>query len=422
MAPNIDDPFAVLGIANDASEAEVKKAYRKLALKYHPDRQNGKSDEEIAAASDMFVKIAEAQDMLTDPVKRYDFRMKQEAQANKISPSAANRGRPTPPGSSSAGTRRPTAKASTVRKPVPMNRQASTSSMRRGHSPRSMNKKQGSVRAVNKPVLGRNLSDQPPKRVTSVGSLASRSAHVPRTNPNRMQQNSPFNPHKPPPITQNRSKTANMLRTPSNASMMSKKKKKKPAETTYTFVRNNGKTPPLATPASGDASPKVKKKKKKKKKPEAEQTFTFVRNNKTSDVPKKKKKKKPEAESEQTFTFVRNSTKSPKVDSTIKMRRRNSNDSAKKQQKADKRTKMKKNTGSSALDSSSRSLKSSRKSPGAASRANRIMMSPQQAPRKSILGFGRTSVQNTPQSARGKKKAMGIKGFLGRPPMETSNG
>eukprot|EP00526_Cylindrotheca_closterium_P012120 CAMPEP_0113614816 /NCGR_PEP_ID=MMETSP0017_2-20120614/7370_1 /TAXON_ID=2856 /ORGANISM="Cylindrotheca closterium" /LENGTH=470 /DNA_ID=CAMNT_0000524013 /DNA_START=167 /DNA_END=1579 /DNA_ORIENTATION=- /assembly_acc=CAM_ASM_000147 len=470
MPPNIEDPYAVLGIANDATEIEVKKAYRKLALKYHPDRQNGKSEEEIAAASEMFVKIAEAQDLLTDPVKKYDFRMKQEAQEKKGSSptaaSSANRGRPTAPPSSSVR-RSPNRPATGRPSPGPFNRQGSGHSMNRARSPRSnMNRKQQSVRVAKKPGIGRNNSDQAPRRVNSLGSLATRSAHVPRTNPNRsnMQQNTPFNPHKPHPMSQNRSKTANMLRTPSNASMMSKKKK--PTQTihspdnTYTFERNNGsRTPPAKAPSSEDGSAKPKKKKKKKKpepEPEPEATFTFVRNNNNSDIPKKKKKKKKKPEVESEFTFVRNNnTNSAAVESSMKMRRRHSIDSGKKQMKAEKRKQMNQQQAQSArfngngsrsnlfkpgstrnikkpgsskniMDPSSRSLKqgSSKNIMNSSSRSmmkpRNTMMSPQKAPKKSILGFGRSSVQQTPQSAKGKKKTMGIKGFLGRPPVETS--
>ena len=40
------DYYNILGVKKDASEDDIKKAYKKLAMKYHPDRLSGKSDEE----------------------------------------------------------------------------------------------------------------------------------------------------------------------------------------------------------------------------------------------------------------------------------------------------------------------------------------------------------------------------------------
>jgi len=59
------DFYAVLGIARDAEEGEVKKAYRKLAMEHHPDRNNGDK-----AAEEKFKEIAEAYEILRDPEKR----------------------------------------------------------------------------------------------------------------------------------------------------------------------------------------------------------------------------------------------------------------------------------------------------------------------------------------------------------------
>lgn len=59
------DYYEVLGIAKNASEAEIKKAYRKLALKYHPDKNP--DDKE---AEEKFKEAAEAYEVLSDAQKR----------------------------------------------------------------------------------------------------------------------------------------------------------------------------------------------------------------------------------------------------------------------------------------------------------------------------------------------------------------
>lgn len=48
--PPIDDPFAVLGVASSASDAEVDRAYRQLMGRFHPDRVSGAADEIRAVA------------------------------------------------------------------------------------------------------------------------------------------------------------------------------------------------------------------------------------------------------------------------------------------------------------------------------------------------------------------------------------
>lgn len=47
-------------MSRSADDAEIKKAYRKAALKYHPDRQSSKSEEEKEQAGKVFRDIAEA--------------------------------------------------------------------------------------------------------------------------------------------------------------------------------------------------------------------------------------------------------------------------------------------------------------------------------------------------------------------------
>lgn len=62
------DYYEVLGVARDASESEIKKAYRKLALKYHPDRNQG-DDEAVAK----FKEASEAFDVLGTSEKRQRY-------------------------------------------------------------------------------------------------------------------------------------------------------------------------------------------------------------------------------------------------------------------------------------------------------------------------------------------------------------
>jgi molecular chaperone DnaJ len=65
------DYYEALGVAKNASEDEIKKAYRKLAMKYHPDRNHGKGDEKASkAAEEQFKEVKEAYEVLTDAGKR----------------------------------------------------------------------------------------------------------------------------------------------------------------------------------------------------------------------------------------------------------------------------------------------------------------------------------------------------------------
>jgi molecular chaperone DnaJ len=59
------DFYQTLGVARSASDAEIKTAYRKLAMTYHPDRNNGAKE-----AEEKFKAITEAYDVLRDPEKR----------------------------------------------------------------------------------------------------------------------------------------------------------------------------------------------------------------------------------------------------------------------------------------------------------------------------------------------------------------
>jgi curved DNA-binding protein len=65
------DYYKILGVPKNAREDTIKKAYRSLAMKYHPDRNPGKEKE----ANEKFKKINEAYEVLGDPEKRKQYDM-----------------------------------------------------------------------------------------------------------------------------------------------------------------------------------------------------------------------------------------------------------------------------------------------------------------------------------------------------------
>ncbi len=64
------DYYEVLGVDKKATADELKRAYRKLAIQYHPDRQQDKSEAEKKQAEEKFREAAEAYEVLSDPDKR----------------------------------------------------------------------------------------------------------------------------------------------------------------------------------------------------------------------------------------------------------------------------------------------------------------------------------------------------------------
>jgi molecular chaperone DnaJ len=74
----IDDPYKVLGVSPGASQEEIKKAYRKMAKKYHPDLHPDDPN-----ANQKMNEINEAYDMLTNPEKYASKRAQQQQQQSR---------------------------------------------------------------------------------------------------------------------------------------------------------------------------------------------------------------------------------------------------------------------------------------------------------------------------------------------------
>lgn len=64
---NMKDPYETLGVSKNATEQEIKSAYRKLALQYHPDRNK------TAGATEKFKEVTQAYEILSNPEKRRTF-------------------------------------------------------------------------------------------------------------------------------------------------------------------------------------------------------------------------------------------------------------------------------------------------------------------------------------------------------------
>ncbi len=74
------DLYEILGVSPDASEEEIKRAYRRLARKYHPDLHPGDKE-----AEERFKEINEAYEILSDPQKRAEYdRLRQAARAYRF--------------------------------------------------------------------------------------------------------------------------------------------------------------------------------------------------------------------------------------------------------------------------------------------------------------------------------------------------
>ncbi|CAG8552045.1 15769_t:CDS:1 [Racocetra persica] len=65
--------YKVLEISKNATQEEIKTAYKRLALEYHPDKQSGKLDAEKKASEEKMKQINAAYETLSDPEKRKEY-------------------------------------------------------------------------------------------------------------------------------------------------------------------------------------------------------------------------------------------------------------------------------------------------------------------------------------------------------------
>jgi len=83
-----DNPYEILGVSRDSSTSQIKAAYRKLALRHHPDKQTSPEERERCHA--LFAKISNAYEILGDEQKRHQFdissqqQQQQQAQAQSF--------------------------------------------------------------------------------------------------------------------------------------------------------------------------------------------------------------------------------------------------------------------------------------------------------------------------------------------------
>lgn len=67
------DYYEILGVAPDATDEEIRTAYLKLALRWHPDKHKGDDGKGDDGATDKFQQIGEAYHVLQDPMQRAEY-------------------------------------------------------------------------------------------------------------------------------------------------------------------------------------------------------------------------------------------------------------------------------------------------------------------------------------------------------------
>ena len=65
--------YDILGVKKDASKDDIRRAFKKLSLKYHPDKHINDSEEDKKKAEEKFKEINEAYETLSDDKKRQEY-------------------------------------------------------------------------------------------------------------------------------------------------------------------------------------------------------------------------------------------------------------------------------------------------------------------------------------------------------------
>lgn len=77
------DHYAILGVGHDATVAEIKKAFKKMALQHHPDKQSDESEEMRSRAERVFKRVTHAYEVLSDPAKRREFDLSRPSSSSR---------------------------------------------------------------------------------------------------------------------------------------------------------------------------------------------------------------------------------------------------------------------------------------------------------------------------------------------------
>tara|TARA_Y100000034_G_scaffold43496_3_gene53083 strand:- start:11698 stop:12786 length:1089 start_codon:yes stop_codon:yes gene_type:complete len=85
------NPYEILGLKKDATDEDIRNAYKKLARKWHPDTHNQESKEELAAATEKFKEVNSAYELLSDSQSRAEYDRYGAVRGSRRRPTASHR-------------------------------------------------------------------------------------------------------------------------------------------------------------------------------------------------------------------------------------------------------------------------------------------------------------------------------------------